>query len=164
MEKSENKLDVMYYLKITLPLLIIASVIAVLMAAVNAITWEKIEQNENAAMYESISAIYPEYDEVNKLEVEVTFPVTAVYEVIRDGKTEGWCVHSSPKGFGGTVELMTGVTPDGTIAGVRVISNSETPGVGSRAVEETYLDTYGGLGGSLSVGNGVDAVSGATIK
>ena len=50
------------------------------------------------------------------------------------------------------------------MCGVRVVSHSETPGLGSRAMISDYLDNFIGVGESLTVGEDLDAVSGATIS
>lgn len=36
----------------------------------------------------------------------------------------------APQGYGGDIELLLGVYPDGTLAGVRVLGHHETPGLG----------------------------------
>ena len=42
---------------------------------------------------------------------------------------------SSSAGFGGTITLMVGFLPDGTIHGTSVISHAETPGLGAKISE-----------------------------
>ena len=61
-----------------------------------------------------------------------------------------------------------GLTTDGTVTGVAVISHSETPNVGSKVVDDqSVLDRFAGLTGEITVNSGdnrVDAVSGATTS
>lgn len=38
----------------------------------------------------------------------------------------------APNGYNGRIELLVGITRDGTLAGVRVITHKETPGLGDR--------------------------------
>jgi electron transport complex protein RnfG len=38
----------------------------------------------------------------------------------------------APDGYNGAIHLLVGLTADGTITGVRVLSHSETPGLGDR--------------------------------
>lgn len=72
-------------------------------------------------------------------------------------------------GYHGAVELMIGVNTDGTVAGVQVVAEDETDGIGSNALTEDYLGGYAGMAatGSLSLdgseGTQVDGVSGATF-
>lgn len=74
-------------------------------------------------------------------------------------------------GYAGPVQLMVGVASDGTIAGIQVVADNETDGIGTNALTDDYLATYAGqaASGVLTVeeaGSGethVDGVSGATF-
>lgn len=76
----------------------------------------------------------------------------------------------SDAGFGGTVRVLFGFEPDGTLHGYKVISHSETPGLGAKMGD--WFETAGtphnvlGTRGELSVtkdGGQIDAITGATI-
>ena len=74
-------------------------------------------------------------------------------------------------GYHGDVELMIGIASDGTVAGIQIVSEDETDGIGTNALTEDYFGTFTGLTaeGTLTVeepGSGetqVDGVSGATF-
>ena len=72
-------------------------------------------------------------------------------------------------GYAGDVQLMIGIASDGTVAGIQVVSENETDGIGSNALTEDFFGTFTGLAaeGSLSLdgseGTQVDGVSGATF-
>ena len=74
-------------------------------------------------------------------------------------------------GYHGDVELMIGIASDGTVAGIQIVSEDETDGIGTNALTEDYFGTFTGLvaEGTLTVeepGSGetqVDGVSGATF-
>ena len=75
------------------------------------------------------------------------------------------------KGYGGDLVLLIGIDSDGKIAGAQTIENSETPGLGERAVKAEYLDQFKGKGESGTVtvkkqgeGGDVDAIAGSTIS
>ena len=57
---------------------------------------------------------------------------------------------------------MVGVSADGTVVGIKIVSHSETPGLGSRVDSDSFLGQYKGLGGVLTVGKDVDAITGST--
>ncbi|MCK4305909.1 MAG: FMN-binding protein [Candidatus Eisenbacteria sp.] len=72
-------------------------------------------------------------------------------------------------GYSGNVSVMTAVDfTSGEINGVRVTGHSETPGVGTRVAEPSYLRSYSGLpitGTTFrlqTAGGDIAAVSGAT--
>lgn len=74
-------------------------------------------------------------------------------------------------GYHGDVELMIGIASDGTVAGIQIVSEDETDGIGTNALTEDFFSTFTGLAaeGTLTVeepGSGetqVDGVSGATF-
>lgn len=89
---------------------------------------------------------------------------------VLDGKPKAVAFESSGKGFGGDVNIMVGVDLDtDEILGVGVTTQSETPGMGSRAkTDPTFVSQFKGqaLEQVFKVkqdGGQVDALSGATI-
>lgn len=77
---------------------------------------------------------------------------------------------SDPNGFGGTLTVMVGVAPDGTILGYKVLETQETPGLGAKAQEWFQKgqkgDIIGKKAGELMVtkdGGDVDAITASTI-
>ena len=60
--------------------------------------------------------------------------------------------------------LMVGFRADQTLVGVQILSHSETPGLGARVSDASYLGQYAGKSGTLTLGENVDAISGATIS
>lgn len=89
-------------------------------------------------------------------------PVAAVFEVV------------APDGYSGPIKLLVAIAEDGVIAGVRVISHKETPGLGDYIEVERSNWILGFDGRSLSnpplrdwrvkKDNGVfDQVTGATV-
>ena len=149
---------------VALPLLVICAVTAALMALVNGMTIDRINENAEIATREAINRIYPVFDSQESIVESPELPVTEVFRLEKDGQTLGYCVAVEPKGFNGAIEMMVGISPQGIITGVEIISHSETPGVGARADDPQYLDGYDGLSGRVSFGDGIDALSGATIS
>jgi Na+-translocating ferredoxin:NAD+ oxidoreductase RnfG subunit len=84
------------------------------------------------------------------------------------GDEEGLALKTQVKSYGGKLELMVGVSEDGRILGVTILSHSDTPGLGTQPMEPDYLAQYLGLteltGSHINEDNQVDAVTGATIS
>ncbi|MGI6742347.1 MAG: RnfABCDGE type electron transport complex subunit G [Eubacteriales bacterium] len=153
-----------FYLRIVIPLLLISAVIALLMALVNGFTKDKIASNNLKATEEAIARIYPKFDLTTEIESDIELPIKAVYRLDEGGALLGYCVSVQPSGFNGAIEMMVGINPDGTITGVEIISHTETPGIGAAADDPEYLKDYIGLSGNISFGDGIDALTGATIS
>ena len=168
MQKNENPVV------LSLVLLVISVVVALLLAFTNTVTKDKIAENtlkeQNAAKQEVLSdATYFSKVE-NAPENEI---VKAVFEGKNsNGDLVGWCVNATPYGYGGALDLMVGILPDGTISGIVVVSHSETAGLGAKAQDPAFYEKFLGKAadGGLAViksgtpkENEIVALSGATI-
>ena len=160
---EEKSSDVKFILGIALKLLIISAVTALLLAGVNALTAPRIAENNELEKKNAIAAIFPSSDDCQLTDISAD-SVELVYLVLKDGDLLGYAASVSTMGFGGEIELMVGVTAEGTVKGIKVVSHSETPGLGSRVDDEGYLSQYAELGGNLSIGSDVDAITGSTIS
>ncbi len=147
----------------------ITLVITLVLALVNMITSEKIAQNninkELAACREIIEADFK--DITNTLPENEK--ITAVYEGSKNGKIQGYCVSVLGEGYGGDISMVVGVNSDSAVAGIKIIKHSETPGLGSKAVNDDFRSEYTGKKTPLSVVSGggakeseINAISGAT--
>lgn len=86
-----------------------------------------------------------------------------------NGATIGYVVVTVEKGYGGAIEVMTGVDTDGKVTGVDILSHSETAGLGANADKVTFRDLFKGKTAGVTVSkdapgeNSIDALTGATI-
>lgn len=60
--------------------------------------------------------------------------------------------------------MIVGVAEDGTVLGVQILTLSETPGLGARVAEDSFLSRFTQSTPPYSVGENIDAVAGATIS
>ena len=156
--------DVKYYLKVTLSLLLICTVVAGLLAVVNTLTVDVIAANAQKERARAVSDIFPVMTDMEDTKGAWLDGVNAVYAVYAGEEWLGYAVNLDSRGFGGDINMIVGLGVDGTVCGVRVISHAETPGLGSRATLADYLDNFIGVGERLTMGQDVDAISGATIS
>ena len=68
------------------------------------------------------------------------------------------------KGYGGQVPIAVAFDADGTVTNITAMSNSETPGLGSRIADESYIGQYVGLSAEPIEASDIDLISGATIS
>lgn len=163
-KEMKKESSALYFLRIGGTLLLICAIVALVLSFVNTVTQEKIAQNETeqkrTAMVELFGSDKIEYTELDRLESDGE-RVEAVYRVAEDGSTVGYSVLVLSPGFGGDVQLMVAVTADKTVIGVKIVSMSETPGLGTRVDDADYLSQYAGVTAGLSASE-VDMISGAT--
>ena len=163
-------------LKLGLNLFVICAVAAGLLAGTNQITAPLIEQRNEQANNEARQAVLADATEFKILDSKnykssSDVEVVEVYEGLNGSELAGYTIKVLPKGYGGEIELMVGITKDGTIAGVNIGNMSETPGLGARSKEEAFYGQYAGKPATeLSVVKSgtageteIQAISGATI-
>lgn len=92
-------------------------------------------------------------------EYEGELPAGAT-EIFRVNGGEGYVITAVTKGFGGEIEVMTGVNSAGEITGVKVLSMSETSGLGTQIAEDWYIEKYVGQ----SNVDGVETIAGSTVS
>jgi electron transport complex protein RnfG len=106
-------------------------------------TKERIAQNERDAILRSIHSIIPasKYDnDVFKDTIEAppspllgNHKPTTIYRARKAGRPVAVAFPATaPDGYNGAIKLLVGIYYDGTLAGVRVISENETPGLGDQ--------------------------------
>lgn len=100
-------------------------------------------------------------------------PITEAYlGKDESGNIIGYVFKSTPTGFGGLIEVVTGIDVDGNVTGLRVGSHNETPGLGAKAKDVAFYSQYAGKSASTEIGtsktaatgNDIQAITGATIS
>ena len=128
-------------------LLLIAGVAAALLGAVSEVTKAPIAAQEQKTLNESMTAVMPEASSFEQVDAELTGTITAVYAA----DNGGYVITTAPGGFGGAVNTMVGIGPDGVISGLRVTGHAETPGLGAKSTEPAFYEQFTGVSGSVSV-------------
>jgi electron transport complex protein RnfG len=77
----------------------------------------------------------------------------------------GYAFRVYPKGYGGTIDMVVGIDLKGRVAGIKIISMNETPGLGMKASESKFLRQFTGKTSRspLKARKDIDAITGATI-
>lgn len=128
-----------------------------LVAAGYELTRERIAANERAALLRNLHAVVAPEEHDNDLFRDVVLvhdPVLLrsedplpVYRARRGGDpVAALLTPVAPDGYNGDIRLIVGVYRDGTLAGVRVLSHRETPGLGD-AIEVERSDWILGFRG-----------------
>ena len=159
--KTES--TVKHIIRLTVTLLLICTVVAAVLASVNAITKDAIAAIKVQKTQNAIAQVLP--DTAGVEEIAVAGDAGIVQAVYAAG--DHYAVQVAPAGFDGEVTMMVGVV-DGKVSGISVISHTETPGLGAVAAAqnakgEAFRGQFVGQSGTLVIGEQVDAMSGATI-
>lgn len=160
----ENKKGIKYFLRIGGTLFAIAAIMAFALAVVNELTADRIAANAEAETNATIAEIFGEGIEFTQVETSYQDPVKTVYEVKKDEQVQGWAVLCAPVGFKDEIEMIVGVAPEGSCLSVKIISLSETPGLGAKVAEDDFLSQFDGKTGVLDIKVDISEVAGATIS
>jgi len=137
-----KKFDQKRYILQTASLLMLFAVIGSgLVAYSYQMTYQQIEANERAALLENLNALIPKekydndfFNDVMQIQPDVllgTQELTLAYRARYQGKPVAVVFSAiAPDGYNGPIKLLIGMDNQGVIAGVRVISHQETPGLG----------------------------------
>lgn len=68
------------------------------------------------------------------------------------------------KGYGGQVPIAVAFGTDGTVTSITTMANDETPGLGTKIANDSYIGQYVGLGAESITADDIDLISGATIS
>ncbi len=157
-------------LKNTLILTIITLISGVALGFVYEITKDPIAKAQEMAKQEACREVFPEADSFEAVEVK-TDTVDEVYLATKDGNEVGYVITAtSREGYGGDIQVTVGITKEGTVNGISILSINETAGLGMNAKEPEFTSQYAGKttnhfyvdkdGGD---GESIAAISGATI-
>lgn len=147
----------------TIVLVLICLIVTFVLALTYSATAPVIEAMEIENANIARSEVLPEGDTFTEVDGTLN---EGVADVFTADNGAGVVITTYDKGFGGQLTVMTGIDSEGSIVGINVLSHSETPGLGTKAMTDEHYAQYIGesrITNSGGEGAQVDAVTGATI-
>jgi len=115
-------------------LLVICVIVSAALAGTNLLTRDRIAEAQAQKAEESRMVVLPGAE---------TFEEADGCYIGKDGGADvGYVFETEGKGYGGSVKVMTGISTDGEITGVVILSHAETPGLGANAEKADFRDQY----------------------
>ncbi|MDR3255124.1 MAG: RnfABCDGE type electron transport complex subunit G [Synergistaceae bacterium] len=159
--------------RLGLVLFAVAAITGLILGVVNEITIEPIRRTQERLRNEALAAALPEAETFET--VELKSDAAPIVKDVQEGKSGGfvvgYCVTAAPTGYAGPVEVVVGITSSGGVRGIRILSQSETPGLGAKAPLPKFSGQYDNkdvenlvvVKTPPSAANEIQAISGATI-
>jgi electron transport complex protein RnfG len=152
----------------------VAAVTGVILGVVYEITLEPIRRTQERLFGEALSGALPEARSFSPvmLAPDANPVITNAQEALDDdGRSVGYCLTVTPKGYGGPIEIVVGITEAGKLRAIQILSHSETPGLGAKAPLPAFSGQYENRGSEQLIlvktapagDDEVQAISGATI-
>ncbi len=160
-------------IKLGLILFAITAITGFILGGVYSATLEPIAMAKQQALTKTLEETLPEAQKFIETKQENS-DFKNIYEALdANGNVIGHNFVVATKGFGGAIELIVGISND-KITGVRVLSHSETPGLGAKSAEtgkgsfidgftNKVLTTLRVVKGEAEGKTDISAISGATI-
>lgn len=152
-------------IKLALILFIVCGLAAGALAFVNSATKDRIAAFALEEQVQARKAVFPEAEEFSEAEPG------RLWNAVRGGQPVGSVTRASIQGYSGIIVIMVGIDTTGTLTGVRVTSQSETPGLGAKIVDAAFLGQFKGRSAPAVAlrkddpANGqIDAIAAATIS
>ncbi len=121
-------------MRLTLVLTLVALAAGLAIGFVHNRTAEKIEQQEQQAQQQALNRVFPDGVTIEEQQGDSALP--RQYWVARkDGALVGYAFPGMSRGYSSDIKFIVGVTPGGEIIGLTVLSQAETPGLGTRVQE-----------------------------
>ncbi|MBQ9882706.1 MAG: RnfABCDGE type electron transport complex subunit G [Synergistes sp.] len=158
--------------RLGLVLFVITAVTGLILGAVYTATLEPIRIARANEKNEALAATLPGAADFKEITPEQDAgTITEIYEGSKDGDVVGYNFTVTPKGYGGLITLIVGISNDGKVEDIKILSHSETPGLGAKAgapefsgqFHEKEIDDFRVTKTPPESGRDIQAISGATI-
>ena len=160
--------DFLKILLLGLTLAIFAVVSCFALAVVNNFTSPVIAAHKAEKTALGLKVVFPEADSFEEVK---DFPtksgsteIMEVYTAIKNGEKAGTIIKATGATYDKVV-MLVGTDTNKKITGVMFLENTDSPGFGQKASEESFYGQFKGIDGTkpLVMGSDFEAISGATI-
>lgn len=140
-------------MKLISVLTIICVIAGFLLGLTYNLTADKIRYQEEKAEKDALRAVLPDASDFSK-------ETPASYKGLNtEGRIVGYAYIAEGKGYSSTIKVVVGTDTEGNIVGIKILSQSETPGLGNRITDPNFQGQF-----SRKSIDDVDTITGATIS
>lgn len=152
-------------------LLAVTAVTGIILGIVEHYTSAAIREVELAAKNEAFKNVMPiaqTFEQAERVENDYVLDVVKASDA---SSVVGWCMTVETKSYGGPLQFIVGITKDGNVKALNILSHSDTPGLGAKATEPEFYGQFTDktqlplkvVKGSAGNPDEISAISGATI-
>lgn len=151
------------FFKKAFPVIVLTAVVAISVTALtytDRLTRGEIEAQKEAETASMLAEMFPEMSRYGFAD--------DIYTIFSDGDVVGYAFIATGKGYGGDIVILVGLEDEDTLKGITIISNEETPGLGTRIAEPSFTEEFNNLSidevALSEEGGEVDAITGSTVS
>ncbi len=145
------------------PVGLITVVVAIsvgMLTGMDALTRDQIQAQKDAEINDMLVEMFPSMESYSHED--------DIYVIYTAGEVYGYGFIAEGAGYGGTIEILVGLTNNGIIEGISIIAHEETPGLGDRITQAPFIDQFKGLKPEevafTADGGRVDSITSSTIS
>ena len=150
------------FLRLALILFLFCGVSAGLLAFFNQFTKDRIEAQAAEEKSAALRTVFPAATDFRE-----TDPGKR-WDALKGADKAGTVFQVSPMGYSGRIEAVCGLDAAGKVTGIRVLSHTETAGLGAKITTAAFQDQFRGKAvAELALkkdGGAIDAIAAATIS
>ena len=161
-------------IKLGLILLLITGIAGILLGGAYEITKVPIAKQIASDRQAAMKEILPSADKFDTADVDIkgNEKISEVNAGLTGTQIAGYAIKVTPKGYSGAVNIMVGISTEGKVTGIKILSHTETPGLGANAPKPEFSGQYKDkpIENKLEVvkiaptkENQIQAITGATI-
>ena len=143
---------------------LIAMSAAFLLGTTNEATSEMIKQRGLQEKEAARTAVFPDAQTFAPIDLEQeSGKLSECYAAQKSGKTVGYVCTVNEQGYGGPIQVIVGLRPNGEVLGITVGGDkfSETAGLGAKTKDGAFTSQFAGKQAPLTLKMDIDAVTGA---
>ncbi|WP_142413121.1 RnfABCDGE type electron transport complex subunit G [Hathewaya massiliensis] len=154
-------------------LLIITACAGLILGFAYSITKDPIAKQTEKENNEAMKEILTKAETFKKKEdAKLPENILELNEAKLGNDTIGYAIKIQTKGYGGKIDLMVGISKDGKVEGIKILNQSETPGLGANSTNPNFYNQYKEksidkdievIKTTPSKDNEIQAITGATI-
>ncbi|MBE6052518.1 MAG: RnfABCDGE type electron transport complex subunit G [Clostridium sartagoforme] len=124
-------------------LLIITMISGMLLGFANDLTKEAIIENSKISK-EDLNYIMPSADKIQDTTIKLDSEgaIKEIYEAVNGNDVIGYVMKVTSKGFHGAIDFVVGISNEDKVTGIKVLSHSETPGLGAKITEDKFAKRF----------------------
>jgi electron transport complex protein RnfG len=151
-------------IKLGLTLAVFCVISAGMLAYVFMMTGPMIEANAKASFDGSLREVLPGAESFKGVSAPGT--KSEIYEGYTGGQPVGFAVKTAPRGYSGEIVMLVGVDREFNVKGMKILSQRETPGLGTNIEKPKFQKQFIGRGlkDAFEPKKDIDAITGATIS
>jgi electron transport complex protein RnfG len=151
--------------KSTIVLTVVCLIAAGLLGYSYVLTKDKIDEQNKKALNEQLKQVFPDATEFKE---ETNSQEQSYFTALNGKDLIGYAAVAESPGYSSVLQILVGMNLSKQVTGVRIIYQSETPGLGTEAAKPLFYNQFTGKTSKETqlkkFGGTIDGITGATIS